>query len=361
MPIWWIIYLAVLVAAALLAAGLTYVWRGIGLLAAFTDQPASQPHKGHDRPTPVLGGAAMLTAWIAMVGGGFAIASLTAPWLGDEVAVHIGNLTQVLPQLGVIVGGGLCLALVGFVDDWRPLPPGVKLLAQICAAALVAAFGVRVKLFFTHPLLTWGLTTFWLLFIINAINFFDNMDGLAGGVAAIASLVFMVVAGLRGQHYVAVLAASVAGVSSGFLVFNWPPASIFMGDCGSHLLGYLLAVLGGLTTFYLPGETPTYAPLLIPLLVLILPIFDTCAVVLIRLRLGHPVYRGDHRHLSHRFQQLGLSRRCSVILIHLLGLALGAGALLLLWLPPFGAVVVFAQTIFILTFISILHLKGKKP
>jgi len=357
---WWLIYGSVIAFSGVLSALMTLVWRNVGSATGFTDDPAAQDHKKHERSIPVLGGIAMLCAWVATLTFGFVGAAVLAPHLGDGVASQTGNMVKMLPRLGAIAGGGIALGIIGLFDDWRPMSAKVKFAAQIAVAASIAAYGIRVKLFIDHPTATWALTTMWILFIINAVNFFDNMDALAGGVAAIASFTFLLVAGLRGQYYVAALSASVCGVCLGFLIFNWPPASIFMGDCGSHFLGYILAILGAMTTFYVPGETPTYAPLLIPLLVLALPIFDTFAVVVIRLRLKHPIYIGDHRHISHRFQQLGLSRRCSVLLIHLLGLAIGAGALTLLWLPPLGASIVFLQTAVILLFISILHVKGKR-
>lgn len=357
---WWSIYAVILLLAMLISAAMTFLWRAVGRAVGFTDKPAVQDHKRHETATPLLGGVAMQAAWIAMLGVGFAAAGLLAPRLGPEFVRQVTTMGAMLPRLGVVAGGALFLGMIGLIDDWHPMSAKVKLAGQIVVAAATAAFAVRVKLFIGHPAATWLLTTMWILFIVNAVNFFDNMDGLAGGVAAIASFVFLLVAGFRGQYYVATLAASVCGVAVGFLFYNWPPASIFMGDCGSHFLGYMLAILGAMTTFYVPGETPSYAPVLIPLLVLALPIFDTFAVVAIRLRVRHPIYIGDHRHLSHRFQQLGLSRRCSVVLIHLLGMAIGAGALALLWLPPLGAAVIFFQTAVILLFICILHVKGRK-
>ncbi|MDT8391003.1 MAG: MraY family glycosyltransferase [Lentisphaeria bacterium] len=357
---WWIIYGFILLVSLVLAAGFSWGWRRFALNIGFTDKPASEGHKRHEKVTPVAGGVGMIGAWLLTLVSGFFGAMLLKSHLSGEMTEQTANLAEMLPRLGVIVGGALLLGLVGLADDRKAMSAKVKFSAQFAVAAFVALYGVRIELFISYPVITWGLTVFWILFIVNAVNFFDNMDGLAGGVAAIASFTFLLVAGFRGQYYVAALSASVCGVCVGFLIFNWPPASLFMGDCGSHFLGFILAVLGAMTTFYVTGETPTYAPLAIPLLVLALPIFDTFAVVIIRLLLREPVYVGDHRHISHRFTQLGLSRRCSVILIHLLGLTISAGALTLLWLPPLGALAVFCQVFFLFTLISILHIKGKK-
>jgi UDP-GlcNAc:undecaprenyl-phosphate GlcNAc-1-phosphate transferase len=286
------------------------------------------------------------------------------------VATLLPGVAAVGGRLGVIVAAALALVLLGMADDRCRLGAGTKLLGQVVVAAAVAAWGVRITFFCPIPLVTWTVTAFWLLLIINAINFLDNMDGLAAGTGAIAALLFAFVAGLREQHFVALLSAVTCGSACGFLVFNRPPASIFMGDAGSHLLGFLLAVIGALTTFYAPGETlagpmsQTHAPVLIPLLVLAIPIFDLAAVVFIRARQHRPVYVGDHQHISHRFEGMGLSRPQSVLQVHLLGLAIGAGAVLLLWLPLTGVLVVLLQAAAMITLVTLLHTRrfgGRTP
>jgi UDP-GlcNAc:undecaprenyl-phosphate GlcNAc-1-phosphate transferase len=145
------------------------------------------------------------------------------------------------------------------------------------------------------------------------------------------------------------------GSACGFLLHNRPPASIFMGDGGSHFLGYLLAVLGALTTFYLPEESLTPAPILTPLLILGLPIFDAVAVVLLRLKQGRPIYVGDNAHISHRFAWLGLSRPKAVLLACLLALTSGCGAMALLWLPPVGVLIVLVQAAATFAIVSVIQ------
>ena len=171
-------------------------------------------------------------------------------------------------------------------------------------------------------------------------------------------MLFAFVAGVRGQYFVAVLGATTCGTASGFLVYNRPPATIFMGDAGSHFLGYMLAVTGTLTTYYTPAESPTPAPVLIPLLILGLPIFDLAAVVVMRIYHGKPVYVGDHTHISHRFTNLGLPRGQAVLVVYLLMFAVGAGAVTLLWLPLAGSVIVLLQTIAVLATVSLVQLYG---
>ena len=163
------------------------------------------------------------------------------------------------------------------------------------------------------------------------------------------------VAAYRCQYFVATLAALTGGVATGFLVWNAPPARLFMGDGGSHFLGYLLAILGVMTTFYQPGESPTPTPILIPLLALGVPLGDAVAVVIIRLRLGVPIYKGDNRHISHRFVSLGLSRPHAVLVVLLLCFVVGTASLTLLWLPPAGSLLIISLVAAVFAVISIIQ------
>ena len=304
--------------------------------------------------TPVFGGAAMLAAWLLCIGGGAVAAHLLRDLLPLPVAQHTRNAMAVGGRLAILVGCAVGMGLLGMLDDRLALRAWQKFLGQIVLAGVAAAWGVRVTALLGNPAVTWALTVFWILLIVNALNFLDNMDGLAGGISALAAFLFLFTAAARGQHSVAVLAAVTCGAACGFLVYNKPKASIFMGDAGSHFLGFNLAVIGALTTFY-TQESHTLAPLLTPVLVLGVPIFDTCAVVLIRIRLGRPIYVGDNRHISHRFQHLGLSRPVATLLVCLLSFTVGCGAVALIWLPPAGAVVVLLQSALVFAIISIIQ------
>ena len=191
-------------------------------------------------------------------------------------------------------------------------------------------------------------------------------DHLLGKVQLIATVtfaalfsVFFFIAAVRGQHFVAMLSAVTGGVAVGFLMHNRPPAKIFMGDGGSHFLGFCLAVAGLLTTFYLPSESPTPAPVLIPLLVLSLPLFDAVAVTIIRMRLHLPFYVGDNRHISHRFVNLGLTRPQAVLLVCLLCLIQGAGATTLLWMPAYGFFLILLQSTALFSLVCIIQFYTK--
>jgi UDP-GlcNAc:undecaprenyl-phosphate GlcNAc-1-phosphate transferase len=221
------------------------------------------------------------------------------------------------------------LHTLGLVDDRRPLRPTLKLLTIVLVGLLVATLGhVRVAEFAGRPVSVL-LTVAWFVVIVNSFNFLDNMDGLAAGVAGIC-LAFLTVCGLMaGQVLVPALGCVFLGAVAGFLIFNFPPARIFMGDAGSLVLGYMLATVSVLTTYFKSGQgTPPYA-LTMPLVILAVPLYDFVSVVLIRLVEGRNPMHGDQRHFSHRLVQRGLSRRFAVLTIYLATATTGLAATLL--------------------------------
>ena len=354
----WLIHLSIMLAATVATAITTPLCRSLSWRWGFVDKPLGQAHKKHDDATPLLGGAAMIIGWLATVYSGLLAARLLLPALPDELRTMLveANTREVWSLLAVISLGAVFLGIVGVVDDRRPMGPLIKLACQLVLCGIVALFPkLQITLFWQGGVMKWLITLGWFIFVVNAFNFFDNMDGLAAGVAFIASLLFAVVGALRGQVFVTALGACTAGTALGFLLYNRNPASIFMGDAGSHFLGYLLAAQGALTKFYMDEASPTVAPVFIPVFILALPIFDTFAVIVIRLRQGRPIYSGDHNHISHRFLRLGVSRRTAVFLVHLLALALGLGGVAMLWLPLNGVVLIFVQAGAILTLVSILQ------
>jgi UDP-GlcNAc:undecaprenyl-phosphate GlcNAc-1-phosphate transferase len=216
---------------------------------------------------------------------------------------------------------------VGLRDDQVELRPAVKFTAQLACALVVAAVGVRVTLFVHNVVFSYALTTLWIITIVNAFNFMDNMNGLCGGVGAIAAASFAAIASQRGQYLVAATAWLIAGALAGFLPFNFPKAGAFLGDAGSHLVGYLMAILGILPHFYTPRH-PRVFSVLTPLLVLALPLGDLVWVVALRCRMGKPFYIGDTNHLSHRLVRRGLAKPQAVALIWVLAALAGTLAYL---------------------------------
>lgn len=352
---WYWLYLAACLPAVFATLLLTLYCRRQAGKWGLVDKPKNEKHKNHRQPTPVAGGIAMCAGWLLTLGGGLAGSRLLLPHLPDGGVAILAGMGSVRTSLAVTLGGALLLTVIGVADDRRAMSAGAKFSWQFAVALATAVWGPRLTALCPYPWLSILLTVLWIMTVINALNFFDNMDGLAGGTAAIAAFFLFVIAAWRGQHFVAMLSVVTFGCALGFLVYNRPPARIFMGDGGSHFLGYCLAVACILTTFYRPGESLSPAPLLIPLMVLAVPLFDAAAVVMIRLRLRQPIYVGDNRHLSHRFVRLGLTRPQAVLVIWLLCLVTGCGAVALLWLPPLGAALIFAQCGATLAVISILQ------
>ena len=222
--------------------------------------------------------------------------------------------------------GGAIVFVVGLLDDvlGGRFKVGFKLAGQVIAALVLVWGGIRTDAFVYEPLNV-VITVLWVVGITNAFNLLDNMDGLSAGVAFTASLVLLLNAWLLGEFFISLVLVALMGSLLGFLVYNWHPASVFLGDCGSLFIGFTLASLTLLQRF-VSHASSTYFPVLMPVLVLALPLLDTATVTVIRLREGRPIYVGDSRHLSHRLVSLGMSPQLAVSTIYLMSLGIGLGA-----------------------------------
>ncbi|MDD5729075.1 MAG: MraY family glycosyltransferase, partial [Victivallales bacterium] len=259
-------------------------------------------------------------------------------------------------RLLIICLGAFAATLLGVLDDRFGMSALVKFGGQFIIAATVVIWGkVQISAFFTNPILISAISIGWFMLLMNAINFFDNMDGLAVGTVTIAMGLFAAVATIKGQYFVATLGALTCGVGCGFWFFNHSPATIFMGDSGSHLLGYLTAVISSSVTFYSADGSNSLLAILIPLFILAVPLFDTIAVVIIRLRAGKPIYIGDHNHISHRFVKMGMTRKQAVYMVHLLSLLLGLSVLPVLWGDEKTAAICVIQACILLLLVSFLQ------
>jgi UDP-GlcNAc:undecaprenyl-phosphate GlcNAc-1-phosphate transferase len=317
------------------------------------------PRKIHQRPMPRAGGIAVFTAFTTVVlAGYFGVPILSrVPW----VRLHFGPALAMLQDayrvqgklLAVVLGGAVAFA-VGFLDDvlGRRFGPGWKLGGQLLAALALLSAGVRTD-FMHFELLNAAVTLLWVVGITNAFNLLDNMDGLSAGVAFIAATILALNAFLLGEFFVSLVLMAFIGSLLGFLLFNWHPASIFLGDCGSLFIGFTLAALTLLERF-VSHASSTYFPVLMPVLVLALPIVDTATVVFIRYREGRPIYVGDSRHLSHRLVSLGMSRRLAVITIYLVALGIGLGAVALPHAGPVESVILLVQALAIVAVVLVL-------
>jgi UDP-GlcNAc:undecaprenyl-phosphate GlcNAc-1-phosphate transferase len=311
------LYLPLIIFSFLAAFIATPLIGRVATHTGFVDEP--KPHKMHVRPMPLLGGLAI---YLALCVALFQV-DFSAEWV---------------PMLAVAVGATM-LMLVGLWDDRRGIAPRAKILAQVAAALLVTAAGVRVELT-PWPAVNIIISVFWFVGITNAINLMDNMDGLAAGTSAVSALFFTILAASAGQGLVASLAAAVTGASLGFLYYNISPAMIFMGDTGSLLLGFLLAVIG---VEYSPSNLPLGSTWMVPIIVMGLPIFDTTLVTFSRLLNRRPVSQGGTDHTSHRLARLGLGNHRAVFSMYLAAGILGILAVFMTRSSPELATVLFGM------------------
>lgn len=332
------IYVLTFAGAVLMTMLTVPLWRRWSSRTGLVDDPGHR--KIHDNPIPLAGGLAVMTGiLIPLLLGSAALAcyltldraprlpgfSLLGAQTTDLLAY---GLTRRASQLMVILGGALAMVLLGYLDDKHELSARAKFGGQFLIAMLVALSGVRITLFIDNILFSYAITILWILTVTNAFNFMDNMNGLCAGLGAIGAWQFAVSASVHGQYLVVLLSLLTFGALLGFLPFNFPRASIFLGDAGSHLVGFLLSVLAILPHFYTP-ETQRAWTVITPLLILAVPLGDMAWVVLWRFRHHRPVYIGDTNHLSHRLTRRGLSRSHAVLIIWLLAAAAGSLPLLL--------------------------------
>ena len=352
-----IIVLAVAVPWAL-SLVLTAVVRGWARRRGFVDQPGG--HKQHDTPVALGGGIAILLAvglpLLAAALVPVVLAGDGAPqWLPGLMQTHHEGIAAKLPKLLAILAGAVVLHVVGLIDDRRALGAGPKFIVQV-AVALALVLGANVRLLEMLPgPLSIGLTVLWIVLITNAFNFLDNMDGLAAGVAAIAAAIFAASALLAGQVFVPLTALVLVGALLGYLPYNFPPARIYMGDAGSTVIGYLLAVLTVLTTFYDPQRGLQPFGVLVPIVVLAVPLYDVVSVCWHRIRAGQSIFKGDRRHFSHRLVKRGMSVPAAVLTIYLATATTAMSALLLPRCDWPTACVVFAQCVCVVAIIAVLE------
>jgi len=308
--------------AAVVTALLTPLTMRIAKAVGAIDEPRERGLS--ERPTPLLGGLAIFA--------GVIVAALI--WLpaGYSEAHELWH--------GVLLAAAL-ITLVGALDDRFDLPPVVKLAGQIAAAVIVVHYGVAVKaitlpfvgkLHFPNAGVTNAgpvLTVIGLVAMMNVVNFSDGVDGLAAGVCVIIALALAVIAFDLNRAQPGVLAALTAGAALGFLLYNFPPASSFMGDCGANLLGLLMGVI----TVEAAVKTTAVVSFVLPLILLAIPFLDTTFVVLKRLKYKQPIYQSDSEHFHHRMARIGFSNRRTIAYLYAWTLMLAGLALALRFIP----------------------------
>lgn len=328
----------------------------------FVDKPGHR--KIHQNPKPLGGGVAMFWGFaiplLAVIGAAFAVDDVQ----GIENSTHyIGGIRKEY-GLGLgLLAAMLGMHILGLIDDRKALGPFIKLFFQLgITAALVVAFDLRALTALDN--LGFGrwpsviVTVLWIGAITNAFNFLDNMDGLSAGVAAVCSTAFLITALSIEQWFVAGALALLLGSLLGFLVWNLPPAKIFMGDSGSLLIGLVLGVLTVRTTF-LPANVDFNAgwySVFAPVIVLALPLYDFIVVSIIRMLNSKSPFVGDTNHFSHRLVRRGMSKRTAVLCLYLITAATSIAAILLPHVrSTSGAILIFCQTILILCVVALLE------
>jgi len=354
----------ILLAAFTISLGGSIAMRHIAPRLNYVDRPAAR--KLHAHPMPYGGGIAIFAAVTSVVVAGAVVLPAfngRLHPLPDVVTNNIDLMIDKLPTLLLILGGGAVVVLVGLLDDLRGMSPRARLgiEAAVAAALFLLSPELRITLFTPLSVASFIYTVLWVTAITNAFNLLDNMDGLSAGVACVASIIFLIVAAQTGQLFVAAMLLAVIGALLGFLVFNFPPASIFMGDAGALFIGYIISVLTVVFTFHEPASGKNHVlAMLLPMVILAVPLFDTLSVVIIRIRRGRPIFEADKNHFSHRLVSLGMNRRQAVLTIYLVTFCTGIGAAFWHRAAAFGSVVIFAQAAAILVLIAILEVTAAR-
>jgi UDP-GlcNAc:undecaprenyl-phosphate GlcNAc-1-phosphate transferase len=361
----WLV-LATVVPSFLISLGVVAGVRWLAPRWKLMDKPDAR--KVHAAPIPLGGG---LGIWAGLIGcfalGSLMVLSLSPASLPEELAGYQPGLLAKVGELWWLLAGGTLLMLLGLADDRYGLGWKVRLLIEATVAAGVV-FGLELQLtaFIESRWLTAILSILWIVALINSFNMLDNMDGLSGGVAFLAALILAVMllgqpdpAHQQPQVFVASLLLVLCGSLLGFLVHNWPPARIFMGDAGSYLVGYWIAVATLLTTYTGYRSSQPHA-IIAPLCILAIPLYDMTSVILIRLREGRSPFEADRRHFSHRLVELGLSKKQAVLTIYLATMTCGLSSLLLNRTDGVGAGIIVLMVLSILGLIAVLESLSRK-
>jgi UDP-GlcNAc:undecaprenyl-phosphate/decaprenyl-phosphate GlcNAc-1-phosphate transferase len=333
--------------------------RKISLNTGFVAHPVRDRY--HQNIMPLGGGIAIFTTIAGvLIAAILIIKFIAAPghidWLGESVTIHINGFLNKTNQLLVLLICTAILFSLGLWDDKKNLNPYLKLLVQFAAAVIAAAFAdIRVEFFIHNTLVTSALSAVWIVLIINVFNFLDNMDGASAGIAIIVSCILFTAAVLSGQVFVGAMILIFIGTLFGFLTFNFPPAKIFMGDCGSLVIGFFIAVLTLRTTYYHQAQSGTWYAVFMPAIVLAVPLYDFISVSWLRISQGKSPLVGDTQHFSHRLKKHGLSDTQTVLTLYLATLTTGLGAIFLHQVNPAGAILIFVQTIMVLAIIAVLE------
>ena len=340
---------------------LTVLFTALAKRLAFRMELVARPRADrHHRTIVPLGGG------IALFGTLFL--TLALPLLAIQVQDLPASLSQLMDrsnlqwddvrarsnELWVLLLCITSLFVLGMCDDCKGLGPRLKLIVQFCVAGMAAAWAeIRFEFFIESQWVTVPLSALWIVLLVNVFNFLDNMDGACAGIAAVVSSILFVGAVTSGQILVGGLTLVFVGALLGFLLFNFPPARIFMGDAGSLIVGFMVAVFSVRTTYYQEALSGTWHHVMIPLIALAVPLYDFVSVMTLRLRQGKNLFVGDTQHFSHRLKRRGLTDTQTVLTLYLATLCTGLGATFLYQVDLTGAILIFVQTVMVLALMAI--------
>lgn len=365
-----IFVLATMVPPAIVSCLVTWIVKANAQRLGLVDQPGER--KVHQIPTPLGGGIGIWAGFVSVFTVGTAMV-----WMADSQWVqsitpefakpHLAGVASKLDSLWVLLIAATLLTGVGLADDkwnigWKPRLGAQFVIALIC----VAWQGWRATAFISVPFVPGVISVIWIVAMINSFNMLDNMDGLSSGVALLASvfLAAVLLISPEGENqmpqiFVAGLLLVLAGSAAGFLVHNRPPASIFMGDGGSYLIGFVIAAATLLATYTGYHSSKPHG-ILAPIFVMAVPMYDMTSVILIRLRNGKSPFEGDKNHISHRLVDLGLTKTQAVLTIYLLTSTCGLAALVLHRVDLMGAVILSLVVFCIMVLIAILESSARR-
>ena len=289
-------YLALFFTALIFVGVLTPLVRKVALRIEILDAP-TESHKTHKEAIPYLGGVAIIIGTC----------------LTTYLAILVSGQASALSLVSAVLIPAVLMGVIGLVDDIKKLSPWPRFIAQNLFGLVIAVILIATSTLGSptgNTIIDVAITTLWIVGITNSINFFDNVDGGASGTVAISSLFLFFLALQGGQYSIAALSLVLTGATTGFLLWNKPPARIYMGDAGALFLGILIATL---TLRFDPNPIYLSASFALPILLLAVPILDTTAAVISRVRRRISPFQGGQDHLSHRLMRAGLSKRQAVL------------------------------------------------
>jgi len=358
----WAVAMGLVLGAFGVSVCLTTLVRRWSLRTDFVARPVADRY--HRTVVPLGGGIAIYaTLMLFLAAAACGIQFVLVPGHFGSLAAAAGvdpaDFAAKAGQLAIVMAVATALFAVGLWDDKKKLGPFLKLVVQFAAATAAAWLAdIRVELFIESRAATVLLSAVWMVLIMNSFNFLDNMDGAAAGMAVIVAAILFAAAAGSGQVFVGGVALVFIGTLLGFLLFNFPPAKIFMGDAGSLVMGFFLGLLSLRTTYYSQAGSGRGYAVLMPLVAMSVPLYDFASVTLLRIRQGKSPFVGDTQHFSHRLRRRGLTDRQTALTLYLATLCTGIAAVFLNQVNLAGAVLIGVQTVLVLAMVAVLESTG---